>query len=45
MITNDCGSFLGFENISNLLSIKPFKQKDNQSLPEFLPKPGIKGKA
>ena len=45
MITYICGYFLAFEKISNLLSINTFKQKDDQSLPEFLPKPGIKGNA
>ena len=45
IITYICKFFLAFENIGNLLSINPFKQKGDQSLPEFLPKPGIKGKA
>ena len=45
MITYIRGLFLAFEKISNLLSINTYKQKDDQSLPEFLPKPGIKGNA
>ena len=45
MSTYICGFFLAFEKISNLLSINTFQLKDYQSLPEFLPKPGIKGNA
>ena len=37
--------FFSFRKNSNLLSINTFQQKVNQSLPEFLPKPGIKGNA
>ena len=44
MITSMCGFFLAFEKISNLFK-QSFKQKDDQSFPEFLPKPGIKGNA
>ncbi len=39
------GLFVAFEQFSNLFSINLSKQKDDQSLPEFLPKPGINGNA
>ncbi len=34
-----------FKKFINVLSVDFFWTKNNQSLPEFLPKPGIKGNA